>query len=576
MKRLVLNKLVIISQKNEEARTIEFGERLTVITGENPDGTTINRTGKSLVMKSIYHSLGAKLAKYTANWSNLQISTILNFTYDGKDYEIYREKDRFILNDYEALSFFSNISELRQHFVDLFNFRIRMPIKKDDDVIYAYPGAIFMPFYIDQDKGWSGSWDSFNDIFNAKWKKEILLYHMGVRTPKYYDLLDEKVELELQKSEHIREESTLKTVVKKHVEKYQNYLDINVNLNDFEHEIAQLTHELSNQMNKRNEVKEELVQCFNEMREFDELYAVAEKVYNELLEDVDYVENDITDETIICPICSTPHENNILNRFHIYSEIEECENTMKQYFEERNKIEKRVQKQTQELNTLDDYISKINEILNRKRETITFKEVVVAEGSKSILDDLREELTTVQSKTRSIDERLKEIRKDQTAITKAGKHITDKYLEDLRIYLETLNVIDIDEKDLKKFKTHFDSGGNDLPCAILAQIFALYSASAKHSETVVAPIVLDAIFQQEPAKDKINTIWDFVLSDQPDNSQMIISTTEMHDREVKGKIIQLTQEKGLLTREGFLKESDNVSKYKNELLKFLKEKKHEE
>ncbi|WP_339216655.1 hypothetical protein [Ornithinibacillus sp. FSL M8-0202] len=572
MKRLVLKRLIIISQKYEEARTIEFGKRLTVITGENLEGTTINRTGKSLVMKSIYHSLGAKLTKYTSNWGNLQISTILSFSYDGNEYEIYRDNDRFILNEYGNLFFFSNISELRKRFVDLFNFRIRMPINRDnDDVIYAYPGAIFMPFYIDQDKGWSGSWDSFRDIFNAKWKKEILLYHMGVRTPEYYDLLDERVELEFQKTENNKEEVTLKTVLKKHIEKYNKYLDINLDLNEFEHEISQLTSELNKQMDKRNEIKEELVKCFNEMREFDELYAIAEKVYNELLKDMDYVENDLREETIICPICSTPHENSVLNRFHIYSEIEECENTMQQYFKERNKIEKRIQKQSQELKTLDDYISKIDEILNRKREAITFRDIIVSEGSKSILDDLKEELTNIQNDTNIIDYRLKEIRKEQSAITRAGKHITNKYLERLKNYLDILNVVDIDEADVKKFKTHFNSGGNDLPSAILAQIFALYSVSAEHSETVSAPIILDAIFQQEPAKEKINTIWDFVINYQPVKSQLVISTTELHNREIEGKIIHLTKERGLLTSEGFIKEKEKIIKYKNELLNFLKE-----
>ena len=570
MKRLILNKLVIISQKVEEARIIEFDERLTVITGDNPDGKTINRTGKSLVMKSIYHSLGTKLAKYTTNWSNLQISTLLNFTYDGKIYEIYREKDRFIIEEDGATYFFKNVSELREYFVDLFNFRIRMPIRKDDDVTYAYPGAIFMPFYIDQDKGWAGTWDSFNDIFTGKWKKEILLYHMGVRTPKYYDLLDEKVELELQKGENKRQESTVKIVVKKHVDKYKNYLDINVDLNVFEHEIAQLTNELSNQMNKRNTIKEEIVKCFNEMRELEELYTVAEKVYNELLKDIDYVENDITEETIICPICNTPHENSIQNRFHIYSELEDCENTMQQYFEERGKIEKKVQKQMEALKTLDEYISKINEILSRTRKSVTFKEIVVAEGSKSILEDLRKELTSLQAKTLEIDQRLKEIRNEQSAITRAGKHITEEYLKRLGMNLELLNVVDISEKDLEKFKTHFDSGGNDLPCAILAQIFTLYSVSSEFSKTVCAPIILDAIFQQEPAKDKIQTIWDFIIGEQPANSQMIVSTTEMHSREIKGKVITLTKEKSLLNSEDFLKEKDVIFKYKNQLLNFLK------
>ena len=65
--------------------------------------------------------------------------------------------------------------------IELFNFYLKMPIKKEDEnSVYAYPGAIFMPFYIDQDKGWSGSWDSFADVFTGKWKQEILLYHMVI------------------------------------------------------------------------------------------------------------------------------------------------------------------------------------------------------------------------------------------------------------------------------------------------------------------------------------------------------------------------------------------------------------
>lgn len=569
MKRLVLNRLVIISQKNEEARTIEFDEKLTIITGENPDGITINRTGKSLAIKSIYHALGAKLSQYTSNWSNLQLSTILTFTYDENEYEIYREKDRFILVENGTLNFFRNISELRKYFVELFNFRIRMSINKNDDVVYAYPGAIFMPFYVDQDKGWSGSWDSFGDVFNTKWKKEILLYHMGVRTPRYYDLLDEKVELTLTQSEYKREENTLNVVVKKHVEKYKNFLDINIELNNFEHEISQLTNELSIQMNKRNQIKDEIVNCFNAMREYEELYIVAERVYNELLDDVDYVENNYTEESIECPICGTTHENSILNRFHLYSEIEECESTMKQYFEERDKIEKRLQKQTDELKALEDYITRIESILNRRRKAITFKEIVVAEGSKSILEDLKNELGSVQNQIRVIDQKLKEITKEQTAITKAGKHIIDRYLENFKTNLDILNVVDIAEKDLKEFKASFSSGGNDLPSAVLAQMFALYSISVKYSETVCAPIVLDAIFQQEPAKEKINLIWDFVIENQPINSQIVISTTEINDRKFNGKVVHLTKERGLLTKDDYLKERDKILKYKNELLNHL-------
>lgn len=571
MKRLVLKKLVIISQKSEEAKVVEFDDKLTVITGENPEGVTINRTGKSVLMKSIYYSLGVKLKKYTSNWNSLQLSTIVFFNYDDKQYELYRSKERFILKCGDTINFFKNISQLREYFVELFNFKIRMPIKKDDtSTVYAYPGAIFMPFYIDQDKGWSGTWDSFSDIFNGQWKQEVLLYHMGIRTSKYYDLLEEKVDLELNNKENKRQETTLKILLKNHIKKYKGYLDINLDLNTFSEEIAQLTNELNIQMNKRNKIKEEMVNCFNELRDLEELFVVAEKVYNELLNDVDYVENYLPEDTVICPICGTTHENSIQNHFNMYSEIQECEETMQFYFEERSKIEKRVQKQMDELKELEDYINKINEILDRKREAVTFKDIVVAEGSKSILEDLRLELSQIQTNIEKIQKRLNDITTEQKGITRAGKHINDLYLDKLKINLEILNVTDIDSKDLKKFKTSFNSGGNDLPCAILAQIFTLYLISSRYSTTVSAPIVLDAIFQQEPAEEKINTIWDFIINNQPQDSQLIISTTEMHDKEVEGKVIQLTKEKGLLNREDYIAEKENIIFYKNELLNRLK------
>lgn len=571
MKRLILKKLVIISQKNEEARIVEFDDKLTVITGDNLDGETINRTGKSLVMKSIYYSLGAKLKKYTTNWNSLQISTIVTFLYDSIKYELYRDRNSFVLRTDDTIKFFASISELKKFYVDFFEFYLKMPIKKDDEnSVYAYPGAIFMPFYIDQDKGWSGSWDSFGDVFTGKWKPEILLYHMGVRTREYYDLLDEKIELEKQQTENKRQLRTYEAVIKNHTEKYRDYLDLNLNTENFTDDILSLTSELNAQLIKKNEIKDELVRCFNEMKELEEVYSSAELVYNELLADADFVESELIEEEIICPICGTVHKNSVENKFHLYSEIEECEKVIQDYFIEREKIEKKIGKQSQKLEELSDYIEKINEILNHKRDNVSFKEIVVAEGAKSIFNDMQKEQKELQNRYIFIEERLSNITKEQTAISKKGTYIIKDYLTRLSVALQTLNVTDIDSKDLKVFKASFSSGGNDLPCAILAQVFTLYSVAAKHSETVCTPIVMDAIFQQEPAKAKINMIWDYVTNYQPADSQLILSTTSIHDRKINGKVISYTKEKGLLNREDYQKEEDNIIEYREVLLSELK------
>lgn len=571
MKRLILKKLVIISQKNEEARVIEFDDKLTVITGDNPNGKTINRTGKSLVMKSIYYSLGAKLKKYTTNWNSLQISTIVTFVYGGIIYELYRDRNAFILKNGEDIKFFSSITELRKFYVEFYDFFLKMPIKKDDEnSVYAYPGAIFMPFYIDQDRGWSGSWDSFSDVFTGKWKQEILLYHIGVRTKEYYDLLDEKIELEKEQKENKRQLKTYEVVIKNHTEKYKDYLDLNLNTEKFADDILSLTNELNAQLVKKNEIKDVLIECFNEVKALEEIYSSAESVYNELLADADYVESELTEEEIICPLCGMVHKNNIENKFYLYSEIQECEKVMQDYFIDREKIEKKIERQLLELEELNDYIEKINEILERRRENVTFKEIVVAEGSKTILADMQKEQKKMKNRYIYVEERLSGITKEQAAISKKGTYIKKEYLTRLSVALQMLNVTDIDFKDLQDFKASFSSGGNDLPCAILAQIFTLYSMAIKHSKTVCAPIVLDAIFQQEPAEAKINTIWDYVTNHQPAESQLILSTTSIRNRQVEGKVISFIEEKGVLKKEDYQNEKDNIIAYRELLLDRLK------
>lgn len=68
-------------------------------------------------------------------------------------------------------------------------------------------------------------------------------------------------------------------------------------------------------------------------------------------------------------------------------------------------------------------------------------------------------------------ERLSDISKEQSAISRKGTHIVKDYLKRLGTAVQILNVTNIELDDLKKFKACFTSGGNDLPCAILAQVW---------------------------------------------------------------------------------------------------------
>ncbi len=566
MKRLIIKKLTIVSQAEQKAKIIEFDPKLTVITSEDKKGKSINRTGKSLVMKSIYHAMGASLKQYTTNWSYMNICTIIEFLLDDVDYTLFRYNDKFILRDCnKLLKKFESVSELKNYYVDFFNFNMKLS-QNNSQATYLYPGAVFMPFYIDQDKGWPGEWGSFSDIFKGAWKKEILLFHLGVKPNKYYELIDEQAEINNRNQKNKNKQNLLQEFYDDQFERSSNYLDVNVKIDDFADEIVRLTYELNSQLDKKNEIKAEIVSCFNRMNEIELLYGTAKKNLSELVEDIKFININVVDDQITCPTCGAIHENSMTNRFMMFHEVEQCNKIIDSYFNERKVIEKIVDDKETELESLSEYIDRVNDILERKRNNVTLKDVIRHEGAKTVLLDIKTNISNLHDGILKDEGRLKEIRTEKTKITKEGNNIQDQYFSKLKDNLSYLDVNDIDPKTINKFHISLKCGGNDTPCAIISQIYALFDIANKHSKSVIGPIVLDAIFQQEPAKLKIQKIWDFVVDKQPVNSQLIVSTTVMHGKNLDGKVIPLLEERGLLKDSDYEKSLKTLNQFKSILL----------
>lgn len=567
MKRLIIEKLIIISQVQNKAKIIDFDSKLTILKSQDENGISYNRTGKSFVMKSIFYSFGANLKQYTVNWNDMDICTIVYFTYAGNKYRIYRNGNKTIVIDNNGVSEkFDSLSDLRDFYIKLFDFNIKLIEGKKVKATHLYPGAIFMPFYVDQDQGWNGEWDSFKDIYQNSWKKEILLFHLGVKPNRYYELLDEQAKLSNGNLENKTKHRLLENFYNSQFERNVEVLDINVKIDDFKDEIVDLTEELNNQLEVKNALKAELVDCFNRMTELNELYENARNNLSELVEDIEYLNESVDDENVICPTCGTVHDNSVSNRFMMFTEIEECNSFITSYFIEKDKIGKKVDEKQEQIGALSEFIDKIRVILDKKRDNISFEEIIKYEGAKTILAELKLDLSKLNVEILTIDGRLKAITKEKTQITKNGKAILDEYADILKDNLLFLDVNDLDKSKLDKFSVTLQCGGNDTPTAILAQIFALNKISSKFSKSVVSPMVLDAIFQQEPAKSKIDLIWKFIIDKQPQDSQLIISTTEIDGQIPKGKIITLLNERALLTNDDFEKVRSEANAFKSILL----------
>ena len=166
MKKLKFINLKVISTSKNEAKVINFNDWITVFTSEKSPGDSDNHTGKSLIAKSIYYALGSNIAKNTATWKDLKIATIIEFLYNNKYYILFRKNNRFVLNikTDEKIYYFSEIKYLKDFYNELFDVKLRLLSKNDDMKHLPFPQALFLPFYIDQDKGWSTHWESFASL----------------------------------------------------------------------------------------------------------------------------------------------------------------------------------------------------------------------------------------------------------------------------------------------------------------------------------------------------------------------------------------------------------------------------
>jgi hypothetical protein len=73
---------------------------------------------------------------------------------------------------------------------------------KTGKIIVPPPAYFFLPYYVDQDKGWLESWASFANLGQlSNWKRDVTEYHTGIKPNSYYKT---SAEVERLKSKQVK------------------------------------------------------------------------------------------------------------------------------------------------------------------------------------------------------------------------------------------------------------------------------------------------------------------------------------------------------------------------------------
>lgn len=497
---------------------------MNIIVGEND-------VGKSTLIKSLYHTLGADTPQlHNTRWKNAHSVYLLKFSVNSQKYSIFRDERYFgvfdskqkLLGRYKGISTDGGISD----FINpLLKFNVELETK-DEILRRLGPPYYFLPFYVDQDEGWNKTWVSFNGLQAIKdYRNKMLDYHLGIRPQGYYDAQKKAFELKEQLKELEGEMYSL-TTVRDSFKKKKSLQKIDIDPEVFKDEMESLVGEY----NRISEVLQGhlnlIKKARNEKLNIESEIAILKRSIREQDADYSFCESPDTPDLIDCPTCGTGFENSVSERFGILDDIDYCAALIDQRKKEVLLIDEKLKGLDEEYASIVKGRSSIEEILQRTREQVTFSEIVVSEGYKEMVSSISEDITDKSEQYGSIDSQLSALQKTIVLDSDLKKKITAFYQIKMKGALNKLNVQVLTEDDYKTPSKLIKSNalGSDLPRSLLAQYISLLQTMEKFNSFIVCPLVIDSPLQQEQDNTNTSAIFNFIFSNTLEDQQLILGT----------------------------------------------------
>ena len=182
---LVVSSITMVDLTNKEAKRISFSPKKNLLT------STRNHLGKSVIMKSIYYTLGAEVY-YPSPIKRLNLLTYIDFSLDAHLYRVARLKNTFVLYcDGVFDGCYQSVGDFEERLCEIFDLEIDLVSKdRDGTIIKCPPAFYYMPYYVDQENGWAVNSSSFDKMaqFDLPQRKNSYFFHLGVLDNSYVEI----------------------------------------------------------------------------------------------------------------------------------------------------------------------------------------------------------------------------------------------------------------------------------------------------------------------------------------------------------------------------------------------------
>ena len=557
MKRLMIRKLIVISQSESRSLEVPFEKGLNIILGGN-------KTGKSSIIKSIFTTLGCECKRVEADWKKLVSTYLLFFKYGERQFCIVRQDKKFqifenINNDFSCIIETNAFHEYSNCLMDILE--IKMPcISKDGKQFNITPPLLFRFQYIDQDEGWSKIADSFKNVAYIKdWKANTNKYVCGYLDDSYYAL-------QAQKAEHILERDDKKKELNYNQNFVSRITSTLTRIEDIE-SVEDVTTDIELLLAKAEELRKLQFSYNAEMTVLEnDIYINQHKLHiveHNLIETKKDIEYAMTQEDeLICPFCGTIYSNGINEQLNITSDYAHCENLIAELKSSISVATKELEELKNKYNDVSVEIQSIEQKVQNTQELLSYSSFYKSKGQFEIyesckrqLDVLQGEINSCVSKIAITDEKINE---------KKSKERSKDIREDIERYCRTLaDAINVPKTfiKLRDFVQVINRTGSETPRLVYMYQSALYLYNLERAYSPFNFYVVDTPNQQGQDTENLGSIFKSLELFLYDEGQVIVGTERETGMEEKASnVIKLTGKRRCLNNINYKKHIELLEK----------------
>lgn len=551
MNNLIVERLYIFSPSEKKAKLISFSKGINVITSNKIDG---NKKGKSVILKSIYHTLGADCF-FEDKWDKDNKVYILDVSVRGTKFYFYRIERLFKIFNYNKQLIFSTIdrTELAEFLSTMYDFKIALPSRNKNKLALAPPAFSYILNFIDQDKMDGTKFASFENLGQfPNFKENTLFGHFGVFNEKYYRLMIIIDELNDKKNKV----SDDLLIINKMLEKVRKdlgngYPNITSTLSTLKIELEKTKKEYETIINNLNKSTKSLIKLRNQKYEIEQNLIELQKSRSITKLEIKDLNNHI------CPICKSQIKDTLKHRLKRHNDIEDFIFLNSELVKLIKKIERKTEKE--ELNykstlvKLKDYEQNINAGSSEINDALKYK------GYQEVKESLLNDWDRTHLKLEKIEKELKQAKKEKNIYNNQKKVINKAYYKLMLEDKIKFRLKEINKESFTSVKNNFNAGGSNKPIATIIWYFNLLRLKYKFNELAIKfPLILDSPNNVELDEVNRHELFEYLFSNIDTNTQLIISTLGFNKIDYPkykiDNIVELTNKKyELLSEEDFQK-----------------------